>query len=91
VRVMGALLDILRHNEAQAFICNAEIVRAAPDSPEKTDAATRQIHWAMYRAALGQITREERNRILSILGPCCPELFAYVPPLPSPVSQDGCG
>ena len=35
---------------------------------------------AMYYTALGQITQQEKKRILHILRPCCPEIF-FTPPL----------
>lgn len=88
---MSGLLEMLRHNEAQTFLRNAEFVRSLPDSPEKLDAARRQIHWAMYRAALRQITEDERQRILSILAPCCPGLLVSDLPAPFPFPSDPTG
>jgi hypothetical protein len=75
--VRKAGTGILRRNEVQTSIHNAEIVREYPDSPERTDAAREQVHRAMYRAALGQITENERTQILAILTPCCPDFFSY--------------
>jgi hypothetical protein len=73
---MSELLDILRCNEARTFIRNAEIVREYPDCPERADAAREQVHRAMYRSALGQVTEDERVQILAILRPCCPDMFS---------------
>jgi hypothetical protein len=50
---VSRLLDLLRRNEAQTFIRNAEIVREYPDCLARTDAARWQVHHAMYRPALG--------------------------------------
>ena len=74
---MGALLDLLRRNEAQTFIRNAQIVRGYPACEQKVQAAREQIHRAMYRSALGYITLDERDCILSILAPCCPDVFSF--------------
>jgi hypothetical protein len=76
---MGELSDTLRRNEALAFLANAVLVAEYPDGQEKIDAARQQIHVAMYRAALGQITPGEKEQIFAILAPLCPELFAAMP------------
>jgi hypothetical protein len=55
---------------------------------EKAEAAKQQMHWAMYRTALGQITLDERDRILSILAPFCPDLFVAPLSLPSSFHYD---
>ena len=50
-------------------------IAAAAAGPDRAKEAERQIHAAMYRFALGQITEDERRCILGILRPCCPEMF----------------
>jgi len=60
------------------MMANARLTAAATDSPERTDEAKRQVHQAMYRFALGEITEEERQQILTLLKPCCPGTF-FVP------------
>jgi hypothetical protein len=54
---------------------NARLTVARSDDPECAQEAERQIHQTMYRFALGQITGQERERILSLLRPCCPGIF----------------
>jgi hypothetical protein len=64
------------------MLANASLTRDAPDDRERTAEAARQIHQAMYRFALGQISEAERTRVLQILRPCCPEIFV------TPASRD---
>jgi hypothetical protein len=66
---------VLRQREVQVIIENAMLTRERPDSIERTEEARRRVRMAMYYAALGQITHEEKKRILDILRPCCPEIF----------------
>jgi hypothetical protein len=63
---------------------NARLTVAAGVGPNRAKEAERQIHAAMYRFALGQITDEERGQILAILQPCCPEMFFSQPTLDDP-------
>lgn len=67
---------ILRHNDVETALRNARLTRDWPDGEEKRAEAERQLRMAMYRSALGQISDQERDRILAILRPCCPELFS---------------
>ena len=78
------LLAALRQNEVRAMLDNAALTRDAIDSTVRREAAMRQVRMAMYNFALGQITDLEKKRILDVLRPCCPDLFAttYRPPQP---------
>jgi hypothetical protein len=58
---------------------NARITAQCDNTPERRDEAIRQVHLAMYRSALGQITADEREQILAILRRCCPEVFVSPP------------
>jgi hypothetical protein len=71
---------VLRQREVEVIIENAVLTRERPDSIERTEEARRRVRMAMYYAALGQLTQEEKGRILAILRPCCPELF-FSPPI----------
>lgn len=79
---MEDLSAIVRGNEVQTLLRNARLTRDWPDSQQKRQEADRQVRMAMSKAALDQISDEERDRILEILRPCCPELFAAVVPPP---------
>jgi hypothetical protein len=70
---------ILRRNDVRTLLANARLTAAAADGPERTEEARRQIHKAMYRFALGEITDEERRQILTLLEPCCPGTFFRLP------------
>ena len=70
-----SLADILREREVATMIENATITRRWSDVQEKVQEARRQTYVAMYECALGRITMHERDQILAILKPCCPELF----------------
>ena len=59
----------------ETMLRNARITAQWDDGPERRDEAIRQVHLAMYRSALGQITADEREQILAVLRPCCPEIF----------------
>ena len=72
---MAELPSLLRHNEWQVMLRNAHLICASPDSLERTTAARELIYRAMYKAALKQITDDERRQLLTILRPCCPDLF----------------
>jgi len=58
---------------------NARITVECDDGAEKRKEAIRQVHLAMYRTGLSQITAEEREQILAILRPCCSEVFLLCP------------
>ena len=79
---MEDLSAIVRSNEVETLLRNARLTRDWPDSDQKFQEANRLVRIAMYKAALGQVSGEERDRILEILRPCCPELFTAVVPLP---------
>jgi hypothetical protein len=70
---------VLWQREVQVIIENAMLTRERPDSIERTEEASRRVRMAMYYSALGQITQEEKKRILDILRPCCPEIFFTSP------------
>jgi hypothetical protein len=71
-----SLHETLHGNDIETLLHNARLTRDWPNSDERYDQAQRQVLRAMYQTALGQISHQERNRILEILRPCCPELFA---------------
>jgi hypothetical protein len=64
----------------ETMFVNARFTRNWPETPEQLTEAERQIRMAMYQRALGEISEEERDRVLAILRPCVPDLFA--PPAP---------
>ena len=64
---------------------NARITAGCDDAEARRKEAIRQVHVAMYRAGLSQITAEEREQILMILRPCCPEAFIACPAEKDPV------
>ena len=78
-RPSPGLRNILRRNEVRTMIANARLTAAADDSPERTEEAKRQIHKAMYRFALGEITEEEPRQILTLLEPCCADTSFRLP------------
>jgi len=61
---------------------NARLTRNWPECDERVEEAKRQVRMAMYRNGLGQISVEERDLIVSILRPCCPDIFTSPAPLP---------
>ena len=80
---MESLAAIIRRSEGETMLGNARLTRDWPMGDEQRAEAERQVRMAMYRAALGQISSEERDRILDILRPCCPDLFASLSPPPN--------
>jgi hypothetical protein len=80
VPTSSGLHDTLRRNEVEMLVHNARLTRDWPDCQEKLDEASRQAHMALYKHALQEISDEERDCILEILRPCCPDLFAPVAP-----------
>lgn len=85
-----SLRDTLRHNDVETMFANARFTAAANESAERSEEARRQIHQAMYRFGLGQITEEERRQILVLLEPCCPGIFFRFPIAddPQPPTRD---
>ena len=73
------LSALLRRPEVKVMLDNAMLTRNALGDPKQSIEARRQIRMTMYKHALGQITDEERQRILNILRPCCPEIFYTAP------------
>jgi hypothetical protein len=61
---------------------NGRLTAHWSNTAEREQEASRQIHLAMYRFTLGQITEKERQQLLAILRPCCPDLFASTIPPP---------
>ena len=57
------------------MIANARFTRNWPEAAEKRLEAERQVHMAMFRRALGEISGDERDGILAILRPCVPDFF----------------
>lgn len=78
----NSLHDILRQREVRAMLDDAKLIRDWPDGREKVDEASRQAHMALFKRALQGISDEERDCILEILRPCCPDLFAPLDPPP---------
>jgi hypothetical protein len=81
---METLSAIVRRIEAEAMLQSARLTRDWPNGEEKRAEAERQVRMAMYRSALGQIFDEEREHILAILRPCCPDLFTSLRRPPDP-------
>lgn len=77
---MESLSAIIRRNDVEMTLRNARLTADWPDGDEKRAEAERQLRMAMYRAALGQISGNERDRIVAILRPCCAELCHTEPP-----------
>ena len=68
---------------------NARLTAAAAENAERCEEAQRQVHQAMYRFGLGQITEEERRQILALLEPCCPGIFFRLPTADDPQAPAG--
>ena len=66
---------ILRQRDVRTMLDNASLIRESRDGQQRAEQAKRLIFVAMYRSALGQISEAERQRILDVLRPCCPEIF----------------
>ena len=84
-----SLRDTLRHNDVKTMLENARLTAASADNAERSEEAQRQIHQAMYRFGLGQITDEERRQILVLLEPCCPGIFFRFPTADDPQAPAG--
>jgi hypothetical protein len=72
---MDDLSAILRRNEVETLLHNAHLLRDWPDRKQKAEEAQRLIRTAMYEAALGRITNDVKQEILTILYPLCPDIF----------------
>ncbi len=79
----ASLRTILRQREVSAMLDAATLTGGWPNSEERCEEAQRQVRRAMYKAALEQITDQERDHILEILRPHCPEIFC-----PGPTGED---
>lgn len=77
---MEPLSAMVRRNDVETMLDNARLTRDWPIGEEQRAEAERQVRMAMYRSALGQITNEERQRVLDILRPCCADIFACPAP-----------
>jgi hypothetical protein len=77
--VPSRLRDTLRRNTVETMLGNAQLTVRTADSPERTEEARRQVRMVLYESALGQITREEREQILAILRPYCPDMLSFEP------------
>ena len=84
-----SLRDTIRHNDVKTMLANARLTAAADESTERSAEAQRQVHQAMYRFGLGQITEQERRQILALLEPCCPGIFFRWPTVDDPQSPTG--
>ena len=73
--VPASLCQTIRQNEMETMLKNARLTANAAATADRAAEASRQVHLAMYRFALGQITEQERQQILAILQPCCPTIF----------------
>ena len=71
----GDLSAVLHRNNFETMLYNARITHDWPDCQQKLDEASRQAHAALYRHALQEISDEERDMILDVLRPHCPEIF----------------
>jgi hypothetical protein len=82
----AGLPAILRQREVNAMLDDAKLTRDWPDCQEKLDAASRQVRMALYKRVLHEISDEERDTILDILRPHCPEIF-YSGPTGEPTAN----
>lgn len=71
----GPLRSLLRDRQVQERVATAELIRDYPDCPERTTEAERHVRQVMLAFTMGEITDQERAKIIEILA------FA-VPPLP---------
>jgi hypothetical protein len=70
---------ILRQRDVRTMLDSASLIRESRDGQQRAEQAKQLVFAAMYRFALGQISEAERQRILDVLRPCCPEVF-FSPP-----------
>lgn len=72
---MESLAAAVRRHEVETMLHNARLTRDWPIAEDRYAEASRQARMAMYRSALGQISQDERDRVLDILRPCCLDLL----------------
>ncbi len=72
----ASLDDIIQQNEVATMLRNARLTLQAPESAQRMEEAGRQVRQAMYKATLAQISQQERDQVLEMLRPCCPEVFS---------------
>ncbi len=79
-----SLRGLLHGRHVQARLDDAELIRNYQDSPERTAEAERFVRATTLEFTLGNITDEERCKILEILAFAVPPLPAYLatPDLP---------
>ena len=80
----GSLAEIVRRHRADAMMASAKLICSFPDCEERHAAARREVYMVLYEFALERLTREERERILDLLHPCCPDAFDSSPSPPPP-------
>ncbi len=73
------LKELVRHRRAATTIELAGLIAVFPDVDQRYQEARREIYMLMVDYALGRLTDAERDRVLDILRPACPELFATPP------------
>jgi hypothetical protein len=61
------LLETMRRRRVNALIEDAHYLASLETSAERKEAIEREKRRAMYRAALGEITYEERDAIFEVL------------------------
>jgi hypothetical protein len=69
------LREIVRRHRAEAMIETARLISTFQESDDRRREARFQVYQAMYESALGRLTDAERQLILEILRPCCPDVF----------------
>jgi hypothetical protein len=79
-----SLRGLLHERHVQARVDAAELIRDYPDCLERTAEAERHVRQVMLEFTVGDITDDERSRILEILEFAVPPLPAYLanPDLP---------
>ncbi len=78
------LAAVLHSREVELLFSNARLIHEYPDSAERERQAERQVRMVMYRAAVGEITKAERDAVITVLAPCCPGIF----PLPDQPGEE---
>jgi cell pole-organizing protein PopZ len=71
-----SLAELVRQRRAATTNEVARLIAAFPDPDQRHREARREIHMAMIDHALGRLTDAERDRILVVLRPSCPDVFA---------------
>lgn len=73
------LRTLVHEQEVEAAFTIARLIRDHPDATERREEAARQVRMTLYRTVIGELTRAERDRILPILLPCCPQIIPDFP------------